>query len=281
MKISLSLSSLAALTALGLPAQAALVNLYTFNDGTTNDSVGGKNGNLVNPGNNAVLSGGKVDISANNGNNLGANAYVNLPNGLFSSAISSTTGGGVAGQASFSLWFTVAANSNWAAALSFGNSNGGEDTSSGANAADYLQLIPQNGANSFFRLTTHTANLGAEGFVDTASAAPLSSVIQAVGVFDNGNLSFYVNGVLAGTVAQSAGLNLSTFADVNNWLGRSQWGDPQFDGAYDELAIYNHALTQSEVTSAFNAGPVAVPEASGAALGLLGMAGLLTRRRRA
>jgi hypothetical protein len=49
--------------------------------------------------------------------------------------------------------------------------------------------------------------------------------------------------------------------DDNNWLGRSQWNDPLFDGLYNEFRIYSHALDQAEVTASFNTGPdfVATP----------------------
>ncbi len=144
-----------------------------------------------------------------------------------------------------------------------------------------MQLIPSAGVGGNpLRLTTHAANVGAEGSLDTGTAA-IGSLINAVGVFDGGNFSFYVNGVQIGaSTAMPAGLNLSTFNDNNNWLGRSQWPDPIFDGGYDQLAIYNTALTGPEITAAFAAGPVPVPETSGALLGLLGAASLVARRRR-
>lgn len=283
MKLSLSFASATAMAAMSLPSGAALINLYTFNSGNANDSVGGRNGTVVNPAN-AVFSNGKLDLSANNGGGSAnaTDAFVDLPNGLFSDAIQSTTGGGVAGAASFSLWFSVSTNRNWAAALSFGSSNDGEGQSGSGSATDYIQLIPSagTGANPL-RLTTHRANVAGEGFLDTTTAA-LNVPINAVGVFNGTNFSFYVNGVQIGTpTAMPAGLDLSTFTNTNNWLGRSQWGDPVFDGSFDQLAIYNTALTASEVTTAYNAGPVAVPEASGAMLGLLGAASLISRRRRA
>ncbi|RYD35745.1 MAG: LamG domain-containing protein [Verrucomicrobiaceae bacterium] len=276
MKIAFVLTSVTALAALTPPSQAALVHLYTFNDGTANDSVGASNGVIVNPAN-AVFSNGVLNISANDGGGPGNNAYVDLPNGLFSSAVN----GGTAGAASFSLWFTASENRNWAPALSFGTSNNGENTSDAGNAADYLQLIPSAGvAGNPLRLTTHAANNGTEGFLDTGTAA-IGSLIQAVGVFDNGNFRFYVNGVQIGsTVAVASGLNLSSFNDNNNWLGRSQWGDPVFDGSYDQLSVYDHALTGEEVASSFASGPVPVPETSAAMLGVLGGASLLSARRR-
>ena len=259
-------------------ADAALTNLYTFNDGTANDSVGGQNGAAINGG---VFTGGVVDFTANDGANGGAGGgYINLPNGLITTAVT----GGTAGSFSYSIWFNVAENRNWAAVASFGSSNNGEDdTNGGANAASYLQLIPfaGTGANPL-RLTSHLANEGAEGFVDTGSAA-LNTLINVVAVFDQsaggpGNLSMYVDGTLIGTNPM-ANLDLATFTNDNNWLGRSQWNDGAFDGTYDEFAIYDEALDQTAVTGIFNAGPVPVPEPSTASL-LLGAFALTMRRRK-
>ncbi|MDB6072178.1 MAG: putative secreted glycosylase [Verrucomicrobiales bacterium] len=277
MKLNLPLVSFSALTLLSLPSGAALVNLYTFNDGTANDSVGGQNGNIVGP--NGVFAGGKFDISANNGeNNVNASlTYVNLPNNLITTAVNS----GTAGQFSFSLWFTVATNRDWASALSFGTTDGGENGNSGAGSSPYIQLIPDtgDGANTL-RLTTHSP--GNELGISRANGATaaLATNINVIGTFVNAsNFNFYVDGVLVGTNPVVTGLDLTTFANNNNWLGRGQWnGDAGFDGAFDELAIYNTALTPSEVSSVFAAGPV--PEPTSALLGVFGAAALASRRRR-
>jgi Concanavalin A-like lectin/glucanases superfamily len=48
-------------------------------------------------------------------------------------------------------------------------------------------------------------------------------------------------------------------SDVNNWLGRSQWGDPLYDGSIDEFRIYNTALSAGEVADSFATGPDPAP----------------------
>ena len=52
--------------------------------------------------------------------------------------------------------------------------------------------------------------------------------------------------------------NLNTFTNNNNWIGRSQWNDPVFDGLFNELRLYNHALTASEVGANSILGPDAL-----------------------
>jgi hypothetical protein len=162
----------------------------------------------------------------------------------------------------------VEQNRGWAAAASFGTSNSGENnTNGGANISPYLQLIPSagTGANPF-RLTSHASGTDNERSIDTTTA-PVGQLLHVIGVYDQsagqpGTFRFYRNGTLiASSSIANAGnnLNLATFTNNNNWLGRSQWNDPAFDGTYDEFAIYNHPLSQSEVTAIYQAGPVPLP----------------------
>ena len=52
----------------------------------------------------------------------------------------------------------------------------------------------------------------------------------------------------------AAPVKLSTINDVNNWLGRSQWGDPMFQGAFNEFRVYNNALNPIEVAASYYSG---------------------------
>ena len=54
-------------------------------------------------------------------------------------------------------------------------------------------------------------------------------------------------------------LPLDLINDVNNYLGRSQWPDPFFDGQIDEFAIYDAVLSPAEVAARFATGPVPTP----------------------
>jgi hypothetical protein len=76
------------------------------------------------------------------------------------------------------------------------------------------------------------------------------------GARPGGTQSLYLDGVNVATGAINPGLDLNTLNDVNNWLGRSQWGDPIFDGVYNEFSIYDHPLSQGEVSANFSTGPV-------------------------
>jgi hypothetical protein len=241
-------------------ATAAIAHRYSFT-ANANDSIGTAHGTVIDAGvPTAVFAGGQLDLSANSGqgsnSGISEDAYVDFPNGLISSAANAGTGG----QLTIEFWATPATNRGWAALFSAGTSNGGEDSSSGGGAADYLQIIPSNGANGFIRTTTHTANVAAEGFVDYT--APMSTTQQThlVTVYDQsaglpGTISMYVNGALVGSNPMAADFNLGTLNDNNVWIGRSQWPDALYDGKVNELRIYNSALTGSDVLSNAVFGP--------------------------
>ena len=87
------------------------------------------------------------------------------------------------------------------------------------------------------------------------------------GVNPGGTMHLYLNGAeilpgganVAGSRAINPALDLNNLGDVDNWLGRAQWGDPAFDGAFNEFTIYDHALSPAEVLTNNGIGPVPVP----------------------
>jgi hypothetical protein len=272
--------------ALSSTADAALRHRYSFTSDAS-DSVGGANGTVVDAGAaTAVFAGGKLDVSANTGqgsdSGISEDAYVNLPNGIVTAAAN----GGVAGQLTVEIWAQSAENRNWAALFSAGASNGGEDVSSGGNNADYIQVIPQNGQNGRIRTTTHRMGVNAEGLVDFGSAMSTTQTTHVVSVYDQsgglpGTISLYVDGSFIGSNPIAAGLSIGAMTDNNNWLGRSQWPDSLFDGWYDEVRIYDHALSANEVTANFRGGADAlVPEPASLGLAAGGLAVVAASRRR-
>jgi hypothetical protein len=258
--------------ALAAPAHAVLVNKYTFNNNTANDSVSGQNGVVVDNTGIATYTGGAINLSGNNG--AGSNqdftqpatvgAFVDLPNGVFTSAVTSTAGGGVFGQASLEIWFTVDQNRNWAEVYSFGTSNAGENTSTGGNTSDYVSLIPQSGPGDF-RATTHSAANVETPIIGQATPLTVNQKYHVVLTLDeldptagpNGTAKLYLNNS-APTMATIQPI-LDAINDNNNWLGRSPWPDALFDGLIDEFRIYNHAMTAAQVAASFTAGPDPAP----------------------
>lgn len=247
-------------------SQAALVNQYTFNDGTTNDGIGAQNG---------ILAGG---ASVNSGLLQLTGGSMAMPPSIFTTAAS----GGTSGEVSIATWVLATSNSNWAAIASFGAGPVGSNAPNPA-TQDYIQLIAQHGAGAAtLRTTTHAANNGTEGFVDGVAALSTATQQHLVTTYNqtSGLVEFFVDGASVGTQNIATGLDLNTFDDSANSLGQSQWADPAFLGDVDQFEIYDTALSAGEVTAAFNAGPVPVPEPSSTMLGALCLLIGLTHRRR-
>jgi Concanavalin A-like lectin/glucanases superfamily len=275
----LSLCAAAALTLIGSSANAAVpTNKYTFNDNTAHDSVGGADGVIVDNTGISKFVGGAFDMSANNGANSNQDfnnpatvgAFIDLPNGVFTNAVDTGTFGAV----SLEVWFTTQQNRGWAEVYSFGHNdagNAGEGMSSGGGS--YAALIPTAGdAPNDFRATTRDQTAMAESYVNhdaPLTALPVGVKQHVVFVLDhndtnggvnlNGTERLYLNGNPVGSNAIATFLDSVDLSDVNNWLGRSQWGDPLYDGSIDEFRIYNTALTPGEVTTSFATGPDPAP----------------------
>jgi Concanavalin A-like lectin/glucanases superfamily len=272
-------------------AGAALTHRYSFTS-SANDSIGGANGNVVDPLGISYFAGGNLNLTENNGElsnqaPFSSGAYVNLPNGIISAL--GTTG-------TFEFWLNIETNRNWAEIFSFGQSRvdtGGEDISAGF--GKYIALIPDTGdAADTFRVEAIQFPDGSPAFdpfgnspVNAANGAVLTTGVEhhIVSVFDstdtqgglnpNGTMYNYLDGGLVGTAPLYAGFTLGSLPDINNWLGRSQWGDPLFDGSFNEFRIYSNALTGGQVSANFAAGPdKLVPEPTSLILSALALFGI-------
>jgi hypothetical protein len=230
-RTSLTTLALAAVLAVMLiqppPAYAqTLLHQWTFNtDGT--DSVGGATA-ILNGG--ATISGCQLVLN-------GTSAYASLPIGGDIATLTS---------ASFEAWVTWTDNGRWSRIFDFGN-----DTNVN------MFLTPRNSDTNTPRFAiTITSNPG-EQRATSGAALPAGTQVHVVvtidGTTNTGRL--YVNGV---QVAQNAGgmtLRPSSLGHTtNNWLGKSQYPDPFFQGTINEFRIYSGALSAAQVLSDFNAG---------------------------
>src|SRR5262245_36372870 len=237
-------------------AVAVLAHRYSFT-GNLNDSIGTANGTLVDAGApTAVFAAGQLDLSANTGqgsNGITEDAYVDLPNGLATEIAT----GGTSGAFSVEMWATVSATHTWQRFWDFGTSDGGEDVSNGGGTAPYIYNAANSGrfANGVASEAHAPNQAGAPTEVGQPGPLPNGVQIHVVGTYDqndtsagaNGTQKLYRDGVLIGQAAIPAGLTLNTFTNNNNWLGRSQWNDPVFDGSYNEFRLYDHVLSANEV----------------------------------
>lgn len=262
------------LAATSLEADAELKHRYSFTS-DANDSVGTAHGTVIDPGATTVtFVGGQLNLTANNGETSAAiaeDAYVDLPNGIVSAL-------GTAGT--FETWVTVETNRTWSEIFSFGASRedvGGEDISAGN--GKYVTLIPNSGSNTIF-LTAIQFPDGSPSYapfgiteISTPGGAVLSPGVKhhLVGTFDNtdtmggtnpnGTMRLYLDGSLVNALPLYNPNTLGTLPDVNNWLGRSQWNDPLFDGSYDEFRIYDNGLSADQIALNTIVGPDQFAEA--------------------
>ena len=93
---------------------------------------------------------------------------------------------------------------------------------------------------------------GAEQTIVMANPTPLSvgawhhlAVVLGPGSPYTGTL--YVDKVAVG-INSAMTLRPSDLGNsINNWIGRSQFGDPLFDGLIDDFRVYRRALTAAEI----------------------------------
>ena len=69
----------------------------------------------------------------------------------------------------------------------------------------------------------------------------------------DGTMSVYKNGELAG---QAPGVVPQEMVRNHNYIGKSHWDDGYLDGAVDEFAVYDKALTASEVRAVYETGSI-------------------------
>ena len=226
-------------------------------------------------GNGSTFSGSALTITGATTGNRSANfisGYVDLPNGIISSKTNLTV----------EIWATPISAKNQGRLLDFGRTTAttgfgagsvaGEinevvGTTPGATtASDELELTFGNGTNynqQRLEVRLNTANIVT---ANSTLATTLGTRYHYVFTFEDGigtygsgggRMKWYRDGTLAGS--GDIAFHLSSVEDVNNWLGRSNWtADDNSNAAYDELRIYNNALSAAEVSSSFAAGPDSV-----------------------
>ena len=180
-------------------------------------------------------------------------SYGSLPAGIASS---------LTGDWSISTWIKPAALTQWSRVFDFGT---------GQNVNMFLTLNA-GGAGPRFSMTNSGA--GAEQRLTYGGQNfPLNEWSNIVISVSGTSGKMYLNGTV---VATNDNMTLKPSALGNttrNYLGKSQYNDPAYDGAIDDFAIYNRALTASEIAALSGGAPAvgnvanyAFDEASGETL---------------
>jgi hypothetical protein len=235
---------------------SAPVHRYSFN-GDCADSIGSADGVLVNNTTNAAFAGGKLTLG-NDGSqrsNDGTGDYVDLPNGMISA---------LEDNATFEFWVTSNSGDStiWERIFDFGTSVGGEDVSDTGSGCSYIMATPASSGKQleYGHRYGDTNDARYATAPDPLEAGEETHVV-CVWDGDNDEMLLYVNGEF---VAMHETLfDLEDLNDVNNWLGRAQYNDINFQGGYNEFRVYDYALTAGEVLGNYEAGAdvvTAVPE---------------------
>lgn len=255
-----------------LAANAALVNHYSFNDGTGTDSVGGFNGTITGG---ATVTGGALTTGGASGD------YLSLP-GTFDPTVT--------GDFSIQI-FATATNTGASYATLF---------SFAASTSNFLLFNPRRDANGGATANQTSANFQQSPAIPVEKDAGAGSALLADGVqhdllltyvSSTGVASIYNNGTFAGSLNVGTGFNFSLAATgpSNGINGHSPFGDGSFIGSTDDFRIYNQAVTATQAAALDTAGANAsdaaisalVPEPSTwmALFSGAGLLGLSLRRR--
>jgi hypothetical protein len=200
--------------------------VYPFESNAQDTSGNGNHGTLVSGASIAAgRVGNAVDIN-------GGSQHVDLPDALVSDCEDFT----------FASWARLDAKPDWNRIFDFGSST-----------ATNMFLTPKvGGANTLrFAIKVPGINGGAEAQLSAPFTFPLTTWTHVAVVLEGNAGRLYVNGnpVASGTiVANPADMG----ATVNNWLGRSQWPDPTFDGRLDQIQISCRAYSAQEIAELAN-----------------------------
>ncbi|MES2475842.1 MAG: LamG-like jellyroll fold domain-containing protein [Verrucomicrobiota bacterium] len=208
---------------------------YDF-DGNTNDAIGSANGKA---------DGGPVYAAGKGGQAIdldGTDDFVTAPYHVANSD-----------DITVAAWINWDGGSNWQRVFDFGNST-----------SQNFMLTPKSSDNT---MRFVIVNGGAEQQLNTAVPATGQWVHLAVTL--NGNTGrLYVNGAEATSGAIS--INPSDISPTKNYIGKSNWPDPLFNGRIDDFRVYNRALSAGEIGAlqtinqppVFTANPLVLPAAT-------------------
>lgn len=146
---------------------------------------------------------------------------------------------------SFSVWLKggECVNTLTASYRSIFNSNSGQDY--------YILYYDKGNAQLRFKVTS--ANNGVSRFgIGIADVPTTNTWYHLAAVYDGTNASIYINGVKKAT---ATGANGALKAPQINAIGsKGNGGDQNWKGAMDDLAIWNRALSDAEVSAIANSG---------------------------
>ena len=158
----------------------------------------------------------------------GSGEWVTLPNNVT---------GTLNGNWSVSTWVNPQANTTWSRIFDFGTGT-----------TRYMFLTVSAGSALRFAISTGGGG-AAEQVINGTGTLPLNQWSH-VAIVVNGNVgTLYVNGTAVGT-NNNITIHPSDLGNTTqNWIGRSQYGDPLLRATVDDFNIYGRALSADDITA--------------------------------
>ena len=155
----------------------------------------------------------------------GGNEYVNLPTGIVNGLSDFTV----------SAWVNPSANTQWSRVFDFGTGT----------TANMFMTVNAGGSGLRFAITT--SGSGGEQQLNSGAQLPLNTWSHVAVTLSGSTGTLYVNGSPVATNANMT-LHPSNLGNTNqNWIGRSQYGDPFLAATVDDFQIYRQALSPADI----------------------------------
>ncbi|SFV17520.1 LamG-like jellyroll fold domain-containing protein [Pseudoduganella namucuonensis] len=199
------------------------------------ESSGGTAADASGQGHPGTLVGGAIWVPGKKNNAVslnGSTGYVSLPAGIMSDV----------GDATIACWVYWNASQSWARVFDFGSGTG-----------HYMMLTARAGGTGPARFAMTVNGYSNEQVINSNAALPVGQWVHLAVTLSGSTGRLYVNGVQTGV---NTGMFLAPFRLQNtsrNWIGRSQFNDPYFNGKIDEFRIYRGALGATEVAALMTA----------------------------
>lgn len=149
--------------------------------------------------------------------------------------------------------FTVATWVNWD-----GGANWQRIFDFGSNTYQYLFLCPKSGDNTLRLALKDSINGRNVEYQINAPTLAIGQWVHLAAVLNGNYMTLYVNGQAAGS-ALNVDSSPAHFPATNNYIGKSQFSDPLFNGRVDDFRVYAKALSGQEVWSLWGQSPNQAP----------------------
>ena len=207
------------------PAPGNIVAEYEMEDNLLDSSGNGLNGEPNGVVSYAAGKSGMALVLDGNDN------FVDLPIGNLVSTLTDCT---------ISTWVNWAGTSDtWTRVFDFGTGT-----------ATNFWLSPRTNTNQIraaIKLSDAVGEQQANGNVGSLEGDNWQHLAVVIKTGDPNTMSLYLNGDLIGVNNNLTTLPEDLGVTTQNYLGKSQWPDPYFDGMIDDFRIYDRALSAGEV----------------------------------